>query len=92
MPIKLGNIRENRLKDIWNNLQVLREMRSRNGFIGCGECKHRYVCGGCRARAYAYFGDAQAPDPDARTTKNTGSSRNRGKELRIPARRRFFLF
>ncbi|MEM2914845.1 MAG: radical SAM protein, partial [Candidatus Bathyarchaeia archaeon] len=29
----------------------------------CGICKYKYVCGGCRARAYGYFGDYSAPDP-----------------------------
>jgi len=29
----------------------------------CGECPYRYICGGCRARAYAYFGDCLAADP-----------------------------
>jgi len=29
----------------------------------CGDCKYRYVCGGCRARAYNYFRNIRAPDP-----------------------------
>ncbi|MGC8778620.1 MAG: radical SAM/SPASM domain-containing protein, partial [Candidatus Caldatribacteriaceae bacterium] len=29
----------------------------------CGMCEYRSVCGGCRARAYAYFGDYLGPDP-----------------------------
>jgi len=39
-------------------------MRDRKAFSGnCGRCTERSVCGGCRARAYAYFGDLQACDP-----------------------------
>lgn len=26
------------------------------------ECKYRYVCGGCMARAYGHSGDLQMPD------------------------------
>ncbi|NPA85638.1 MAG: radical SAM/SPASM domain-containing protein, partial [Crenarchaeota archaeon] len=29
----------------------------------CAECPYREICGGCRARAYGYFGDPLAPDP-----------------------------
>ena len=28
----------------------------------CGSCDYKNVCGGCRARAYAYFNDIKAPD------------------------------
>ena len=28
----------------------------------CGSCDYKNVCGGCRARAYAYFDDIKAPD------------------------------
>lgn len=63
IPIKIGNIREQTLKDIWQNSPVLEKMRNREKFEGCGECEHRYICGGCRARAYGYFGDVAGPDP-----------------------------
>jgi len=55
MPIRVGNIREQRFLDIWHTSPVLAE--------GCGSCGSRYICGGCRARAWAYFGDLTAPDP-----------------------------
>jgi MoaA/NifB/PqqE/SkfB family radical SAM enzyme len=29
----------------------------------CKSCVFRNPCGGCRARAYGYFGDYLAPDP-----------------------------
>jgi len=63
IPIKIGNIREQRLVDIWRNSPVLKLIRNRDAFKGCGECEYKYICGGCRARAYAYFGDLQGPDP-----------------------------
>jgi len=63
IPIKLGNIREQSLVDVWRNSPILKQIRSRDAFEGCGECEYKYICGGCRARAYAYFNDLQAPDP-----------------------------
>jgi len=63
IPIKVGNIREQSLVDIWRNSPILKQIRSRDAFKGCGECEYKYVCGGCRARAYAYFNDLQGPDP-----------------------------
>jgi radical SAM protein with 4Fe4S-binding SPASM domain len=63
IPIKIGNIRKDKLKDIWEKSPILNKMRDRDELKGCGECKYRYVCGGCRARAYGYFGDVAGPDP-----------------------------
>jgi radical SAM protein with 4Fe4S-binding SPASM domain len=63
MPIKLGNIRKDRLRDIWHSSEILWKLRDREAIEGCGACEYRYICGGCRARAYGYYGDVQAPDP-----------------------------
>lgn len=63
MPIKIGNIREQKLRDIWDNSEVLKKLRDRDKLKGCGTCPDKYICGGCRARAYGYFGDVQGPDP-----------------------------
>lgn len=53
LPIRLGNIRERRLKDIWFNSEVLKTLRDFDNLKGkCGICEYRNVCGGCRARAY----------------------------------------
>ncbi len=63
IPIKVGNIREQTLKEVWETSPTLRKLRDRDKIKGCGECEHRYICGGCRARAYGYFGDVAGPDP-----------------------------
>lgn len=64
MPIKLGNLRSERFEDIWLNSEVLNELRDREKLKGgCGSCSYKYVCGGCRARAYGYYGDFHMPDP-----------------------------
>ncbi|MHA1209056.1 MAG: radical SAM protein [Candidatus Freyarchaeota archaeon] len=62
-PLKVGNIRDDDFEDMWDN-PVFWELRDRDKLKGhCGRCEYRYVCGGCRARAYGYFGDYLAPDP-----------------------------
>ncbi len=64
MPITVGNIREKPFWDIWVNSPLFNLLRDRNRLKGfCKRCPYRNVCGGCRARAYAYFNDPMAPDP-----------------------------
>ncbi len=68
----IGNILEDDFEHIWDNNALLWKLRTReklesyeiNGqTIGCGNCQDKYICGGCRARAYGYFnGDLNAPD------------------------------
>ncbi|HID43622.1 MAG TPA: radical SAM protein [Archaeoglobaceae archaeon] len=62
-PLRVGNIREDDLTDLWLNSKVFRELRNKGLIEGCGDCNYRYVCGGCRARAYSYYGDYLKPDP-----------------------------
>jgi len=63
MPIRIGNIRRDRIRDVWDKSEILWKLRDRERLVGCGECEYKYVCGGCRARAYGYFGDVGGPDP-----------------------------
>ena len=64
LPIKVGNILKDNLEELWDNNKVLNDLRDREKLKGaCKTCRYKYVCGGCRARAYAYFGDYLAPDP-----------------------------
>jgi radical SAM protein with 4Fe4S-binding SPASM domain len=64
LHVKVGNIRDQSLTDIWHNSKVLNELRERSTLKGeCGECEYRETCGGCRGRAYAYTGDYLATDP-----------------------------
>lgn len=62
--VKLGNILEDDFREIWEKNEVLWKLRNRNLLKGhCKTCVNRDICGGCRARAYAYFSDVCAPDP-----------------------------
>ncbi len=64
MPIEVGDLRKENLSDIWHNSEVMLRLRDRSAMTEhCGICEHRSMCGGCRARAYGYFGDYMGPDP-----------------------------
>jgi radical SAM protein with 4Fe4S-binding SPASM domain len=64
LPVKVGNIREKSFREIWETAPLFKKLRNRELLKGfCGKCPYKYICGGCRARAYAYFGDPLAPDP-----------------------------
>jgi radical SAM protein with 4Fe4S-binding SPASM domain len=64
LPVKCGNILKNKLSDIWYKNKDLARMRDSDKLEGkCGICGYRYVCGGCRARAYAATGNYMAEEP-----------------------------
>jgi len=64
MPVRIGNILKDDFKELWLDNRILNELRDRDLLKGyCSACPYKHVCGGCRARAYAYFNDYLAPDP-----------------------------
>lgn len=64
LPIKVGNIRENKLQDIYRTAPILNELRNPDLYKGkCGVCEYRNICGGSRSRAYAMTGDHLASEP-----------------------------
>jgi len=64
LPIKCGNILEDRLSDIWYKNKDLARMRDVNELEGkCGVCGYRQICGGCRGRAYAATYNYMAEEP-----------------------------
>jgi radical SAM protein with 4Fe4S-binding SPASM domain len=70
LPIKLGNIKNDahELRNLWNTHEIVQKLRNREVKGKCGTCKHRYVCGGCRSRAYAETGDLFAGIEDCEGT------------------------
>ena len=55
MPIPLGNVRSDSLREIWATSPVLEALRDRGKYKGkCGACSQWANCRGCRAIAYAY--------------------------------------
>jgi AdoMet-dependent heme synthase len=64
LPLAVGNIRNNHLVDIYRNAPIFQALHTPSTFRGkCGVCEYRTLCGGSRARAFAYTGDALASDP-----------------------------
>ena len=62
-PIKLGNLLEQPLKDIWIDNQLLNYIRDRKALKGsCKVCAFSDLCGGCRFTAYVARGDWLGPD------------------------------
>ena len=62
--MRVGNILRDDFESIWINSPLLQRLRNKDLLRDeCGSCERRYVCGGCRARAIAYFEDELAPDP-----------------------------
>ncbi len=64
LPIIVGNLKTEKLEDIWFNSPVFKALRDRGNLKGrCAKCEFKFVCGGCRARAYSYHNDYLMSDP-----------------------------
>ncbi len=64
LPIPLGNVRQASVVDLYRDHPVMRDLRNPEGFKGrCGRCEFARICGGSRARAYAWTGDPLEADP-----------------------------
>jgi len=64
LEIKCGNIREQGFKKIWLESEVFNNIRDWSKYNGkCGVCEFKVVCGGCRARAHAKYGDYLGQEP-----------------------------
>lgn len=63
-PRGAGNVKQAPFREIWENSPLFRELRDFKSYKGkCGECEFLHVCGGCRARADAVYGDHMAEEP-----------------------------
>jgi radical SAM protein len=64
LPLSAGNVRRRSLADIYRHSPLFQALRDPDRLAGkCGRCEYRRLCGGSRARAYAYRGDYLASDP-----------------------------
>jgi len=62
-PIKLGNLLEQSLEEIWTHNELLNYIRNRDALKGsCKICTYNTLCGGCRYTAYISHGDWLGPD------------------------------
>ncbi|MBI5739243.1 MAG: GeoRSP system radical SAM/SPASM protein [Nitrospirae bacterium] len=64
IPLVIGSIIKDDLKDLWKNSPLLMKMRNKTPKGKCAACGHYEDClGGCTARAIALTGDINNPDP-----------------------------
>ena len=64
LPLTRDNVRDDSLLRVYRDDFVMRRFREPETFAGkCGRCDFRMLCGGSRARAYAFSGDPFSSDP-----------------------------
>lgn len=64
LPIKVGNVRQTPLAEIYRNSDVFQNLRNPDKYKGkCGVCEYNKVCGGSRSRAYNLTGDYMESEP-----------------------------
>ena len=63
MPVSAGNLRTTGFADLWRSAPVFDDLRDPKLGGRCGACEFSKICGGCRCRAYATYGDYLAEDP-----------------------------
>jgi len=64
LPLAAGNVRRDRLADIYRNAPPFRSLHDPSQFEGrCGVCKFHALSGGSRARAFAATQNPLASDP-----------------------------
>jgi radical SAM protein with 4Fe4S-binding SPASM domain len=63
MPVAVGNLRDAAFDDLWRAAPAFDALRDPRLGGRCGACEFSRICGGCRCRAYATYGDYLAEDP-----------------------------
>lgn len=64
LPLTAGNVRYQSLSTVYRYGELFASLRDEGSLTGkCGRCEFRTVCGGSRARAFAFSGDLFASDP-----------------------------
>ncbi len=64
MPVSIGNILKDDIKELWKNSPVLNSLRNPVPNGKCKSCNIYENClGGCKARTYMLTGDFHNPDP-----------------------------
>jgi heme b synthase len=64
LDVECGDITKEPFSQIWDTSKVFQEMRAWDDYNGrCGYCEYKWVCGGCRARAYAFTGNYLDEEP-----------------------------
>ena len=85
LPVPAGNIRRKSLREIYQNSPLFRKLRAASFTGRCGSCEFRYICGGSRARAYAYTGNPLGEDPACPYTPGSYAEKLRGLGVDLEA-------
>lgn len=87
LPVPAGNVRFQRLADIYHNSEVFTSLRNPSLLSGkCGSCNFGEICGGSRGRALAMLGDMFTEDvsciyrPSPPTRNKTRAKHTQQKE------------
>lgn len=66
-PVVMGNVNDNALNEIWNDMQNSELIKAIKDFSTreepCGECEYLYECGGCRSRTFRLTKSWTESDP-----------------------------
>jgi radical SAM protein with 4Fe4S-binding SPASM domain len=63
MPVSAGSLRRSSFAALWREAPIFDDLREPKLGGRCGACEFSKICGGCRCRAYATYGDYLAEDP-----------------------------
>jgi len=64
LDLPIGNVKETPFSQLWAESEVFKNLRTLDYKGGCGTCKYKLACSGCRARAAFYNeGDYMAEEP-----------------------------
>ncbi|MCX5859048.1 MAG: radical SAM protein [Proteobacteria bacterium] len=66
LPLPAGDLRKNDFDfpSIWTGSELFRAVREVDSYQGkCGICEYNKICGGCRARAFAFSGNYLGEEP-----------------------------
>ena len=77
LPLVAGNVRRDRIVDVYRNAPLFRSLHDPSEFEGrCGICEYSMLCGGSRARAFEAHGDPLASDPFCMYEPHSGSTKH----------------
>jgi AdoMet-dependent heme synthase len=76
LPLAAGNVRKDRVADVYRNSTVFKSLHDPTQFQGrCGSCEYHSLCGGSRARAFEAAGNPLASDPFCLCEPRHGNAR-----------------